>query len=115
MSKYKLIVMTNAVEGRDSEFNDWYTNRHLADVVGVPGFASAQRLKLHSQVAGRFENKYLAIYTIDAADPQQALAALQTFGDSGQMYISESLDRDTVNCAVFEVCSAEVTAPKSST
>jgi hypothetical protein len=60
----------------------------LADVVGVPGFASAQRLKLHSLVAGRFANA------------------------EGRMYISESLDRDSVNCALFELCSPEIAAPK---
>ncbi|MEQ9574230.1 MAG: hypothetical protein RLN77_01490, partial [Rhodospirillales bacterium] len=29
MAKYKLIVLINAIEGREDEFNDWFTNQHM--------------------------------------------------------------------------------------
>ena len=43
MAKYTFVVLTNAVEGKDDAFDEWYTNTHLGDVLAVPGFVSAQR------------------------------------------------------------------------
>ena len=42
MAKYTFVVLTNAVEGKDDAFDEWYTNTHLGDVLAVPGFVSAQ-------------------------------------------------------------------------
>src|SRR5690606_19186746 len=46
VKNYAYVVLSNPVPGRDQEYNDWYSNRHLADVVAVPGFVSAQRFRL---------------------------------------------------------------------
>ena len=47
MAKYTFVVLTNAVEGKDDAFDEWYTNTHLGEVqLAVPGFVSAQRFKL---------------------------------------------------------------------
>ena len=35
MPSYKLIVMTQPVEGREQEYNDWYQGMHLPDLVSV--------------------------------------------------------------------------------
>ncbi len=37
MPHYAYVVHSNPVAGREDEYNDWYSNRHLADVVAVPG------------------------------------------------------------------------------
>jgi hypothetical protein len=111
MGKYKLVVLSNAVAGREDEYNDWYTNQHLDDVVAIPGFASAVRMKHLTPVAGDFAHKYLAIYEIDAPDAETAVKALMDSSAAG-MFISESLDMSTIQCAVFEACSNEVAAPK---
>ncbi len=44
MAKYNLIALTNPLEGRDDEFNDWYTNVHLADVLKLPGVTGGAAL-----------------------------------------------------------------------
>ena len=46
MAKHVFVVFTNPVEGKDATYNDWYDNRHLPDVLDVPGFVSAQRFRL---------------------------------------------------------------------
>ena len=38
VAKHLLIVMSNANEGQDDEFNDWYTNTHLGDIIALDGF-----------------------------------------------------------------------------
>jgi hypothetical protein len=73
-----MVVLTNAVDGRDDEFNEWYTKRHLIDVVGLDGFQAAQRFvltdtdPLQDDVAYR----YLAIYEIPDGQIDKARAAL---------------------------------------
>jgi hypothetical protein len=111
MGRYKLVVLSNAVPGREDEYNDWYSNEHLGDVVSIPGFAAAQRFTQHSLVTGELPQKYLAIYEMDAESPQEAIAALSARSASGAMRISDAMDQDIV-CAVFEVCSPQVAAPE---
>ena len=78
MGRHILVVMTNATEGRDAEFNEWYSNTHLREVIDIPGFVAAQRFKLaDTQIGGPNEYQYLAIYEIEAADAGTALKALQ--------------------------------------
>jgi hypothetical protein len=38
-----MIVLNNPKEGQEDKHNDWYTKRHLGDVVSIPGIVSAQR------------------------------------------------------------------------
>jgi len=77
MASYKLVVFSDSTEeGNEGEYNDWYTNQHLADVVDVPGFVSAQRFKIKTLVMGEFKNKYMAIYNIESDDPQKVMDAM---------------------------------------
>ena len=70
MAKYNLIALTNPLEGRDAEFNDWYTNEHLADVLKLPGVTGAQRYRMSDvqHRPGPFEWKYMAVYEIEIDD-----------------------------------------------
>jgi hypothetical protein len=112
MASYKLVVFSDSTEeGNEGEYNDWYTNQHLDDVVAVPGFVSAQRFKLKTMVMGEFKNKYMAIYNIESDDPQKVMDAMMARRGTDQMIISEALDTDNCDCALFETISKEVFAP----
>ena len=41
MASHMLIVLSNASEGKDVEYNEWYTGTHLADVLKTDGFSAA--------------------------------------------------------------------------
>ena len=78
MGRHVMVVLTNPMEGREDEFNDWYSEVHLEEAVGVPGYVSAQRLKLSDvQVGEPAEYRYLAIYEIEADGAGAAVAELQ--------------------------------------
>jgi hypothetical protein len=111
MGKYKMVILTNAVDGREDEYNNWYNNTHLQEVVAAPGFASAQRFKLHTLVGGDLKQKYLAIYEIDAPSPEAALKSLTE--SAPHMQLSDAMDMPTMVGAVFEACSDVVAAPKA--
>jgi hypothetical protein len=46
MARHTFVVFTNPTEGQEDEYNDWYDNTHLSDVLKVEGFVAAQRFKL---------------------------------------------------------------------
>lgn len=93
MAKYNLIALTNPLEGRDDEFNDWYTNVHLADVLKLPGVTAAQRYRLADTQhrAGPLEWAYMAVYEIEIDDISRTLSALRAASGSDAMPLSPSL------------------------
>jgi hypothetical protein len=110
MARHKLMVMTNPTEMREDEYNDWYTNKHLADVVAVPGFVSAQRFKLIDPMGFEHKHRYLAIYEIESDQPKEVLVKMFSLQDTPAMFISEALDMKTASCGLFEECSPVVFA-----
>ena len=36
-------AFTNPTSGKEDEYNTWYDEHHLKDVINVPGFVSARR------------------------------------------------------------------------
>ena len=113
MKKLKLVVLSNATDGQDAEYNDWYTNTHLDDVVAVPGFVSAQRFILKDPMGFEHKHNYLAIYEIESDDPQKTIDEMMRRRGTDAMIISEALDLSTAVAGVFEPCSPVVNAPQA--
>jgi hypothetical protein len=71
----QLIVLSEAVDGRDDEFNDWYSWVHIRDVLRLSRVVVAvQRFKRspHQLVpngSGKYPQEYLAIY--ETTDPER--------------------------------------------
>ena len=55
MPVFHYIVLTQAQPGRLEEFEKWYDNQHLKDVVAVPGVRSAKRYRLINEVKDDLE------------------------------------------------------------
>lgn len=91
--KHILIALTNAVEGRDDEFNDWYTNRHLADLMALPGVIAAQRYALsdYQRVDPPYPFKYCAVYEIETDDLPAVQKALKERANTPAMPISPAM------------------------
>lgn len=94
MGKYTLVVLSNLTPGHDEDdFNKWYSDQHLADIVAIPGFTTAQRFKVvGNQVAGETLWRYLATYDLETDDPQGALDEMMRRVGTDQMPMSEGLD-----------------------
>ncbi len=93
MPKYTFMVLTNPVDGKEDQYNDWYTNTHLGDVLAVPGFVSAQRFKLSDTQRGQPPHPwgYLALYEIETNDLKQTLDTLAARSGTQAMVISEAM------------------------
>jgi hypothetical protein len=63
-----LVVLSNPYDGRDEEFNEWYSYVHIRDVMRSRSAIAVQRFKLADDQlpgAGAIEHRYLAIYEGD--------------------------------------------------
>ena len=95
-------VLTNAEPGQDDAFNRWYSDRHIDDVLAVPGFIAAQRFRLAAASARQeLPWRYLAIYEVVADQASQALAELGSRADTEAMPLSPSLNRSNIYTALF--------------
>jgi len=100
MGKYVFMVFANAVEGKDDEFNDWYNNVHLGEVLQVPGFASGQRFEMSGAPTPGADHKYLAMYELETDDAQATLAELNKAVTSW-MKMSDTMNGATANVKLF--------------
>lgn len=76
MARWIYAVTTNSKDpAREQEFNDWYNNIHLPDVLETPGFVGARRYEIKGPAERK--GKFLALYEIEADDVDKALVALQ--------------------------------------
>ncbi len=110
MPKYVYVVMTNPVEGREDEYNEWYTNHHLADIVRL-GFQSAQRFELASmatpQVSG---HRFLAIYEVETDDIDAVNQAMVNAAGTTALPLSEALDLSSFQTWWFEAITDKMSA-----
>jgi hypothetical protein len=106
MSRSILVVISSPKPGQEDEYNRWYTDQHLRDVLELPGFVSAQRFKLAvGPPTGGVPGSYLAIYEYESAgsdeDLQLAFTLLQNATQSGQIVISQAMDPAQVFASLF--------------
>lgn len=88
------LVFCNPVAGQEAEFNDWYSNRHLPDVLRVPGYLSAQRFSLSAPDGVDDPGwRYLAIYEVDHARYDAAIAEVAARSGTALMPISGAAQR----------------------
>jgi hypothetical protein len=100
-----LVVFSNAVEGQDEEFNRWYTEVHVPDVIKLGGATVGRRYRSAGvalmpgipQPGG-----YAAIYEVesDTIEQIEAVAAtLQGSLSTGEADISPTMDLPSVQAA----------------
>jgi hypothetical protein len=98
----KMVVLSNAQPGRDDEFNKWYDEQHLPDLLAIPGVASGTRFTLRNpEGVPAPDFRYLAIYEIDG-DPGAVLQEIGVRNQDGRMSMSDALDSEHFNIGFWE-------------
>jgi hypothetical protein len=113
MPRYIFVVQTNAAEGRDDEYNDWYNAVHIPDALAVAGFVAAQRFRICDTQRGTarsYPYRYMTIYEMEG-DPTSALQALEAAVPG--MHITSAMDEDRM-LHVFESVTGKIHAPNAS-
>jgi hypothetical protein len=109
--KYTFVVLTNPTPGKDAEFNRWYNEQHIPDVLNAAGFVCAQRFKLSdTQNNPKVDqtHKYLALYEIETDDLQASLRDLQSRAGTPDMVMSDAIDLKGANARIFEPVAEKV-------
>ncbi|MBE0597146.1 MAG: hypothetical protein IH614_07745 [Desulfuromonadales bacterium] len=112
MGKYSYVFFTNAVEGRDDEYNAWYTGQHVPDVLQVPGFVAATRYRLteHGAMGPTAQHRYLIIYEVETDTPEAVLAELGH--RAPEMVMSDALRTDDLTGALWEAITDRLVAKR---
>jgi len=92
MQTYYYVVYSNPVEGREEEYNAWYSNVHIVDALKIPGIVAARRFRLAG--AQRFGPpypwKYMALYEFETDTPEETLRILKERSGSPEMVVSDA-------------------------
>jgi hypothetical protein len=93
LGKHFLFHFANAVPGREAEFNAWYDDTHLGDVLAVPGMIAATRYELEpiERSGPPAPAGYVAVYEFEG-EPSEVLPALSAA--SKKMVISDAMSRE---------------------
>jgi hypothetical protein len=77
MGKYMLFVFSDCNDpAREKEFNDWYSNMHVPDMLEIPGMIRATRW-MSAEPERSQHRKYLALYEMETDDFKKFDAAVR--------------------------------------
>lgn len=100
MAKHVLVVLTNAANGRDDEFNDWYDNIHVPEILALPGFLAAQRFRVgEAQIGPAPSHRYLALYEFEADNPADVTKSF--IENAGKMRMTDAIDAASATTYIF--------------
>lgn len=102
MARYKLVAHSNAVAGREADFERWYESRHMPDMLAVPGFISAERFT----AVGESPYQFLAIYEIESDDIFGTLAEIGKRAGTDAMPINDAIDTSQVSVVTWQPVAA---------
>lgn len=97
--KHIVVVLTEPTEGNEKDFDDYYENLHLDEVLSSTGWQSAQRFKLVDEQGRACPLPYLALYEAEAESSQEVLATLTATRPKRQQ--SKSINKRTAGVWVF--------------
>ncbi|MFE3317119.1 hypothetical protein [Nocardia sp. NPDC059195] len=94
----RLMVFATPHDGMDDEYNRWYTDVHIPEMLTIPGVASCERHKLAR--GGPDEARYLSVFVLDG-EPSTVLAELGARAADGRMTVSAAADSARTRLTVW--------------
>ena len=85
------LVLTRPHPGQEDEYHRWYSERHIKDLVAIPGVEAAQRFSLFDVGRDEPAADYLALYEL--SDVPLAVAGLAERRNTDRMPSSVAIDR----------------------
>jgi hypothetical protein len=97
MARYLWLVFSNPIDGEADEYNRWYSEEHMLDVLSVDVVSAAQRFEFAASIDGpEPHQRFPAIYEIEANNPHEAMTAIDKARATGKMRGTTALDPNTL-------------------
>jgi hypothetical protein len=98
MSNSLMLTMTNAVPGREADFEAWYAGQHFSDLLRVPSILKA---KLHTatEVRTPYKWRHAAVYDLDG-EPVAAMTTMFEFSKANPGQPTDAMDRAATLLAI---------------
>lgn len=84
-----LLALTNAQDGRETEFDDWYWNQHFPDGLRLPGCFAGRRYERAEKGSGAY--RHLAVYQFDLDDMAIAVEAVAARSGTPEMPLTDAI------------------------
>jgi hypothetical protein len=94
-----MVVFSNPAEGRDDEFNLWYDDTHIPEVLEIDGVVTARRYELGVEDPDA-PHRYLAVYELDQPCTEVLERLVERASDGG-LTMSDALDATTASMRVW--------------
>ncbi|AIT79819.1 hypothetical protein JI59_08545 [Novosphingobium pentaromativorans US6-1] len=101
------MVFSDPKPGCEDEYNQWYNDEHIGDVLNAPGFVAARRFRIAADPNAALPHRYVAIYEMETDDPDKVMAELTRRSDQGVFQISSALDLNGVRTFIAEEIHAD--------
>jgi hypothetical protein len=96
MARFHFMVLSRAVPGREEEFVAWYRDRHLPDVLRMPGVVGGQLFRLDFQRVYDLEAPQwtlMTIYELEGEEPGPIIDSIKAVSGSDQMPMTDALTK----------------------
>jgi len=97
MARFTYAVLSRALPGREEEFIAWYRDRHLADVVKIPGVVSGKLVQLDFQRVYDLDSApqwtLLTLYELEGDDPESVIDQVRAASGSDAMPMCDALTK----------------------
>jgi len=101
MAKYRLIVMTEALPGREEAYSKWSKEQHFPDILRIPGVLGAERLQLHNAEPDK-PGRYMAVFHLDRP-PAEVMAEMRRRNGTPEMPSSNDYNREKLQFIFADV------------
>lgn len=102
--RLRYLVFSDPVEGREDEFNKWYDEVHVPEIVAMPGLISAQRYTINDTEFGasmRGKHRYMVMYEMEG-DPAEVMGRISEAVQAGEIHMHDALDLSTVEMSFWD-------------
>lgn len=86
---YILSVSSRAVPGRQADYDQWYDDVHMGEVLALPGFLSCERFRALG-MDGQETGDCIAQHQVETDDPAALLQTL--FAATPTMRLTDAID-----------------------
>ena len=101
MARFAMMVQSKAHPGQEDEYNRWYDDVHLPELLQIPGVLSGTRYSaLDTGMFPGPDAPYMAVYEIEADDAQSFLANFAKRSSEGSP-VSPAMDMSSIKLWLY--------------